>query len=258
MSAAAASAGTSCVFIHLIEQLTGKENTMEPKTASQFNLQEQITSVVNTMISVITNPAAFFKSMPRTGGFNDPLIFVAAMGVVGGVLQILLSIFGLGMAGSFFMALAYIIIMPIASVLFSFVGGAVLYLIWKVMGSREEFEAAYRCAAYTTAIGPIMTILNLIPYLGAILVNAWMAYLLVTASVEVHELQAKPSWIVFGIIAGLLTLASISTQYTARKYVKEMEEITKKMGKIEEMTPEEAGRKVGEFLKGMEKGAGKQ
>jgi polyhydroxyalkanoate synthesis regulator phasin len=36
-----------------------------------------------------------------------------------------------------------------------------------------------------------------------------------------------------------------------------MEKLQKEMGKIGEMTPEEAGRKVGEFLKGLEKGSGK-
>ncbi len=227
---------------------------MENTTASQFNPQEQITSVVNTMVSVITNPAAFYRSMPKTGGFVDPIIFAAAMGIIGGVLQIILSIFGLGMAHSFFMALGYIIIFPIASVIFGFVGAAVLFLIWKVMGSRQDYETAFRCAAYASAISPITSLLNIIPYLGAVLGIGWMAYLLVMASVEVHELLAKPSWLVFGIIAGLLALASISSQYTARKFVKEMESFNKKMGKIEEMSPEEAGKKVGEFLKGMQKG----
>ena len=233
---------------------------MENPSATQFNIQEQVTSVVNTMVSVITNPAGFFRSMPKSGGFNDPLIFVAAMGLVGAVVQIILSIFGLGIAHSILMALGYIIIFPLVSAIFSFVGGGILFLIWKVMGSREDYETAYRCVAYCAAITPIMTILNLVPYLGAIVVNAWMAYLLVMASVEVHQLLAKPSWIVFGIIAGVLTLASISTQYTARKFTKEMDEIGKKMGKIEDMSPEEAGKKVGEFLKGMQQGqgAGKQ
>ena len=218
---------------------------MENPSATQFNIQEQVTSVVNTMVSVITNPAGFFRSMPKSGGFNDPLIFVAAMGLVGAVVQIILSIFGLGIAHSILMALGYIIIFPLVSAIFSFVGGGILFLIWKVMGSREDYETAYRCVAYCAAITPIMTILNLVPYLGAIVVNAWMAYLLVMASVEVHQLLAKPSWIVFGIIAGVLTLASISTQYTARKFTKEMDEIGKKMGKIEDMSPRRSRQEGG-------------
>jgi hypothetical protein len=231
---------------------------MDNRPAPQFDIQEQISSVVNTMISVITNPAGFYKQMSRTGGFVEPIIFMVAMGIIGAVLQIPLSFFHLGMAGSFGMALAYIIIMPIGVIIGGFVGGAILMLIWKVMGSREDYEACFRCFAYATAISPITNLLHVIPYLGPVIGLAWMTYLLVTASVEVHELQPKASWIVFGAIAGILALMSISTQYSARKFTTEMQGIGKKLGDIDKMSPEEAGRKMGEFLKGMEKGAGKQ
>ena len=231
---------------------------MNNKAASQFDIQEQVSSVVNTMISVITNPAGFYKQMSRTGGFVEPLIFMVAMGIVGAVLQIPLSFFHLGMAGSFGMALAYIIIMPIGVVIGGFVGGAILMLIWKVMGSQENYETCFRCFAYATAISPITNLLNLIPYLGPVIGLAWMTFVLVAASVEVHDLQLKASWIVFGAIAAILALMSISAQYSARKFTSEMQGIGKQLGDIDKMSPEEAGRKMGEFLKGMEKGAGKQ
>jgi hypothetical protein len=231
---------------------------MNNRAASQFDIQEQVSSVVNTMISVITNPAGFYKQMSRTGGFVEPLIFMVAMGIIGAVLQIPLSFFHLGMAGSFGMALAYIIIMPIGVIIGGFVGGAILMLVWKVMGSQENYETCFRCFAYATAISPITNLLHLIPYLGPVIGLAWMTYLLVAASVEVHDLQPKASWIVFGAIAGILALMSISAQYSARKFTSEMQGIGKKLGDIDKMSPEEAGKKMGEFLKGMEKGAGKQ
>jgi hypothetical protein len=236
----------------------GKEQTMENTTATQFNIQEQITSVVNTMVAVITNPAAFFRSMSRTGGFNEPIIFLAAMGLVSAVLQILLSIFGLGMASSFFSSLLYVIFFPVAYVIGGFVTGAILFLIWKVMGSREDYETSFRCAAYMAAIGPATTVLNVIPYLGTIMSTGWWAYLSVMASIEVHELQVKPAWIVFGCLAGLLILLSVPAQYKARQFAKEMDSMSKKMGNIENMSPEEAGKKLGEFMKGMQEGAGKK
>jgi len=231
---------------------------MENRTSAPLNVQQQITSVVNTMVSVITNPVAFFKALPKTGGFVDPTIFLVAMGLVGGVVQIVLSFFGMGLAASFFMALTFLIIIPLASVLFGFVGAAILYVIWKVMGSREDFPTAFRCVAYASAISPITTFLNLVPYMGSLLAIGWMTYLLVICSIEVHDLMAKPCWIVFGTLAAILALATVSSQYTARKFAREMDDISRRMGKIEEMTPEEAGRKVGEFMKGLQQGAGKQ
>lgn len=231
---------------------------MDNRSASQFDLQGQVSSVISDMIAVITNPAAFYRQMPRTGGFVDPLIFMVAMGIVGAILQIPLSLFHLGMAGSFGMALAYIILMPIMITIFGFIGAAILMVIWKLMGSKENYETAYRCAAYMTAISPITSLLNAIPYLGPIIGLAWMTYLLVTASVEVHALLPKPSWIVFGILAAIMAVMSISAQYAARKLTSSMQNINIDTGTTEQMSPEEAGKKMGEFLKGMQQGSGKQ
>ncbi|SPD73435.1 conserved membrane hypothetical protein [uncultured Desulfobacterium sp.] len=231
---------------------------MDNRTERQLDLQAQISSVVKDMISVITNPVAFYKQMPKTGGLVNPLIFMAAMGIAGAIIQIFLSFFHVGMAGSFGMALAYIIIMPIMVAIFGFIAAAILMLIWKVMGSNENYETAFRCAAYASAISPITGLLNAIPYIGAIIGLAWMTYLLVTASVEVHGLQAKTAWIVFGIIAAIMAVMSISSQHAARKLSSNMQDLNKDLGNIEQMSPEEAGKKAGEFLKGMQQGAEKQ
>jgi hypothetical protein len=231
---------------------------MENKNISEINIQDQITSFMNTMMAVITNPAGFFRTMPKTGGLVEPLIFLALVGVVGGILQAILSIFGLGLAASFFMALAYIIIGPILTALFGFVVAAVLFIIWRFLGSQEPFETAFRCGAYAAAISPVTTILSIIPYLGPVLGLAWMTYLLVMASVEVYRIEAKKAWMVFGIIAALLALSSISSQLAARRITTKLDQFQKTMEQTQEMSPEEAGEKVGKFLKGLEKGTGKQ
>jgi hypothetical protein len=63
---------------------------------------------------------------------------------------------------------------------------------------------------------------------------------------------------VFGIIAALLAFSSISSQIAARRTTNDLDQFQKSMKQTENMTSEEAGKKMGEFLKGMEKGAGKQ
>ena len=231
---------------------------MENKPFSEINIQDQIASSLNTAIAVITNPIGFFRTMPKTGGLVEPLIFLVLIGAVSGILQAILSIFGVGPAASFFMGLAFIVIAPIATALFSFVSGAILYIIWKLMGSQEPFETAFRCGAYAAAISPLTTLLGVIPYLGSLLGLGWMTYLLVTASVEVYQIVAKKAWMVFGIIAALLALSSISSQIAVRRTTSALDQFQKSMKQTENMTPEEAGKKMGEFLKGMEKGAGKQ
>ena len=130
---------------------------------SRPNMERLISTISETMMQVITNPVGFYQSMPRSGGYVEPLLFAVIMGVIGGVLQAVLSIFGIGFTGSILMALAGIILGPIMIAIFGFVGAAVLFVVWRLLGSQESFEVAYRCGAYVTAVTPVRTVLNIIP-----------------------------------------------------------------------------------------------
>ena len=212
--------------------------------------------LMDTVQKVITDPAGFYREMPKTGGITDPLTFMVSMGVAAGIVHAILSMIGIGVSASFFMAIASIIIVPIFIVIFGFISAGILYLIWKAMGSREEFEVAFRCLAYATAISPITAVLNIIPYAGPIIGLVWTTYLLVNASTEVHGVTAKLAWIVFGAICAVLALTSISSQLAARRLMKGMNSLSS-LQNIDKMKPEEAGQAMGEFLKGLQKGSGK-
>jgi len=225
---------------------------------SRPNVEKTISTVSETMMQVITNPVGFYQSMPRSGGFVEPLVFAIIMGVIGGVLQAILGVFGIGFAGTILMALASIIIGPIMIAIFGFVGAAILFVIWRLLGSQQSYETAYRCGAYATAVTPVTSILNIIPYIGPALGVAWMAYLMIIASIQVHQVKPKIALIVFGILGGLLVVGSIGSQFTAKRMEKQMDKFQSEMGKIDEMKPEEAGKAIGEFLKGMQDGIEKK
>ena len=213
-------------------------------------------SIKDTAIKVITNPAGFFKEMPKDGGFGQPLVFMVVMGVVSALVGAVLSIFGIGLAGTIGMAILSIILVPIFTAIFGFVGAAILFIIWKILGSQESYETAYRCGAYMAAITPITAILNAIPYLGMIITLIWALYLVVTASTEVHKIKSQAAWIVFGILFLLFAFMSIGSQCAARKMQNEMAPWAEKLGNIDEMSPEEAGKAMGEFFKGLQQGSG--
>lgn len=220
----------------------------------EANLEKNITNVLNAAVKVITNPVGFFRGMPKAGGFLEPLVFVVALSVVAGVLRAILSITGVGFSASFFMAIASIVFVPILVVVFGFVGAAIMFIIWKILGSQESYETAYRCCAYASGIVPITTLLGIIPYLGSIIGIVWMFYLMVVASTEVHMVEKQKALMVFGIICALLVIMNTCSQFAARKVQKEMIGWGEKM---EDMTPEEAGKAFGEFMKGLEKGTEK-
>jgi hypothetical protein len=209
--------------------------------------------VPNMMIKIVTNPVGFYRDMRRDGGFVEPLIFMVCMGVVSGVIQSILAVFGIGFTGSFIIILASVIIMPALVVIFGFVGAFILFAVWKIMGSEETFETAYRCSAYASGISPVTAFLNVIPYLGPVLGLIWMTFLIVTASVEVHKLNRKTASIVFGIICLIFIVLSISSQRAVRKAQSDMESFQKNFSQgLEEMSPEEAGKAMGDFLKGLQ------
>jgi len=220
----------------------------------ESNMEKNVSNILNTAVKVIMNPTGFYRDMPKTGGIIEPLFFAVAMGLISGVITTILSIFSLGSATSFLMGIAFIIIYPIMVAIFSFVGAAIIFIIWRIMSSEEPYETAYRCMAYAMAISPITILLGIIPYLGSIISLAWWLYLMVVASTEAHKILRKTAFIVFGVICILLAMMSTCSQFTARRIQKSAEQFSSNM---EDMTPEEAGQAFGEFMKGIQKSSEK-
>lgn len=234
---------------------------MDNVTGMDAQKKSPLQGIIDTTKHVIMNPAEFYRGMPKVGGFGDPLVFAVVLGVVAGLVQAVLGFFSPVL--SLAMALSAIIITPIAVLIGGFIGAAIVFVIWKLMGSNESYETAYRCGAYAMAIQPIVAVAGLIPVVGSLVGLAWMTYLLVMASVEVHKLPAKKAWLVFGIIAGIFALMSLGAQAGARKAQQSMAGFQKEMGTMgissdKNMTPEEAGKATAAFLKAMQDQAMKQ
>jgi len=204
-------------------------------------------AIPQTAMRFISGPAAFYRDMPKTGGFVEPLVFMVVIGVVVGLLQAVASIVGLNFAAGFAAGIGAIVFVPIAVAIFGFVGAAIMFAIWKIIGSQESYETAYRCTAYASSFSPLVAIVGFIPYIGgAIGVVIW-TILLIIASTEVHNIPLQKARMVFGIIAVILILFSISSQFAARKMMREMnvhsqkmEEASKAMQKQAEMLQRQA------------------
>ena len=234
---------------------------MEDTASANTQKKSPLDGIVETVKKVILDPAGFYRGMPKAGGFVDPLIFAVVLGVAAGLVRAVLGLVHLGGALGVGMALAAIVMTPIMVAIFGFVGAAIMFVIWKLMGSNESYETAYRCGAYACAISPITAVIGIIPFVGGLIGMAWMLFLIVTASVEVHKIPAKKAWLVFGIITAVFALASLGAQATARKaqrgmsgWQKQMEkEMGVKAGK--DMTPEDAGKAAASFVKAMQEQA---
>lgn len=240
----------------------------EPPKKGGFDLQ----NVIADAKAVLTDPAAFYKSMPTQGGFAEPAIYVAVMGVAIGLLMAFFSLFGADRIGTMQASFGALFVMPFMAVIGSFIGALVMFVIWKLMGSDADYETSYRCIAYATAIYPVMGVLGLIPYLGTLVGVLWGMYLMYCATLHVHKIEEQKAKMVIGILTALSLFSQISSETAMRKIEKNveerleqvervsetigsgLEESLKELENIDEMSPEEAGRKLGEFFKGMNEG----
>lgn len=180
----------------------------------------QVAAMPQKAVNVVTRPTDFFQSMPKTGGFGEPLVFAVVMGVISGIIQAILNVAGWGAAAGYGAGMrsgfGIVIFMPIAAAVGSFIGAAILFVIWKLMGSQENYETAYRCGAYLMALSPITTLIGAVPYAGGIVTIAIYVYYLVIASVCVHHLPSQKAWLVFGIIGAIFALMGLSGEYKIR------------------------------------------
>lgn len=69
---------------------------------------------------------------------------------------------------------------------------------------------------------------------------------------EAHKVAKKTAWIVFGIIFVIFAFTSVGSQCAARKMKSTMSPWTDRMEEAGEMSPEEAGKAMGEFFKGLQ------
>ena len=214
---------------------------MEPKNIN-------FAAMPQTAVSIVTGPAGFFRGMPKTGGFLEPLVFVVIMGFIAGIIQAILGFIGLGHAGGYGGAMmgsfVVIIFMPIVAAIGSFIGAAILLVIWKLMGSQENYETAYRCGANLMALVPITGIIGVVPYAGGLMTMAIYVFYLVTASIHVHSLSSQKAWLVFGMIGVMFVLLGIYAEYKVRNMGSEMDK-WRKMGKDMRKEYRESAKEMG-------------
>lgn len=177
--------------------------------------QADFGSMVPRALRVITAPDAFFRTMPKTGGFVDPIAFLIVIGIIDGLITWIAAVLNPAIPDSAVGASAVLVVMPVTMLLMGFVVATLMFFLWKIMGSREGFETAFRSVAYMVAISPITTAIGFFSYLNLIGL-LWSFYLLAIASIEVHRIPPRVAWTVFGVIAALFVILSLGLQRAGR------------------------------------------
>ena len=166
---------------------------------------------IETWKEVMQSPSDFYREMPKTGGYTDPLTFAAISFIIYAFLAAILTVlFGPGMYmgwmhggtyggmyegmfGSsrglgFFTILMTVIITPIAGIISLFIEAAILYIIYKILGGIGSYEGTVRFISYATAV----MVLSWIPIIGWI-VGIYEIYLYIVGGIYVHDISMAKS-----------------------------------------------------------------
>jgi len=144
------------------------------------------------------------------------------------------------------------------AVIGAFIVSAILFVIWKLMGSEQDYETAFRSWSAATAVYPVAALLSIIPYVGAIVGVLWGTYLMIEASVAVHERPRRTAQLVFGILGLFMLISNVSSEYASRQMAERMSGFGAQFEDYEDVDPEQAGRELGEFLRGLEESTREQ
>ena len=170
---------------------------------------------IETWKEVIQRPSDFYSRMPTTGGYADPITFAAISYVIYGLLAAILG----GIIGprgfSFFAIITTVIVIPIVGIISLFIGGAIFYIIYKILGGTGSYEGTVRFISYASA--PM--VLSWIPLLGLI-AGIYGLYLNIVGGSFVHKVSMGKSaiavllpsilvLILIFIIAGVAILGAI-------------------------------------------------
>ena len=197
-----------------IERTLKKVDNIPPylKTPSFFmELIMSIGKYFKDAVAVATNPAQFYREMPRSGGLIEPVLYVLAMAVVAVLLCAVGAIFD---AETRFFGTLFGHLIPHVVKVFVVIAVATvaLYFLWQRLGSSQSFEVSARAVTYLAVFSPIWIMLGgfegVLGLVFKVIAIGWLIAALVAASSEVHAVDKQSALMSFIGLAILLALFS--------------------------------------------------
>ena len=150
-----------------------------------------------TWKEVMLRPSDFYREMPTTGGYREPLTFAAINYIISGLLTVIFiswlqigDIYGVGdiYGNNFSMRLASVIMTPIAGIIYIIIMGAIFYFSYKVLGGTGTYEGTVRFMFYASAI----VVISWIPLLDLVAL-IYGIYLYIVGGKFVHNVSTGKS-----------------------------------------------------------------
>ena len=163
------------------------------------------TALVETTRRVLTEPVAFFRAMPVSGGLASALLYAVVLGWLGLVAtafyqaifrSVVGSSFGafgdrpevaalLGWVESWAGFVAQVVFGGVFVVIGLFVAAAILHVMLLILGgAQRDFEATFRVVSFSQAT----SVLFLVPFCGQPIGGLWCLVLYVVGLAQAHQI----------------------------------------------------------------------
>ena len=176
--------------------------------------------VLPTMIEVLTDPRAFFSSMPREGGYESPGLFAVVMLMVNAVIAGVFALLHLRVLGF----VAALIVLPLFGAIGLAIGTIIVLLLSRALKGEATLESSFRIVAYSAALLPLATIAGVVPYLP-ILVDAYGIYIFIVAVITAHKVEEQRAWTVLGGMGAVVLLLALLATVTSRRVGPKLERL---------------------------------
>jgi hypothetical protein len=144
---------------------------------------------IGTWKEVMKSPSRFYREMPRTGGYTDPIIFAAVNVAVYSLFYLLFNPGAYDFKGfSSPMIFAVALLIPVIGVIALFLDATLLHIIQKTLGGKGTYEGTVRFVLYSSAASSLLWI----PLAGGIF-GVYQLYLYVVGGRFVHEVSLERS-----------------------------------------------------------------
>ena len=177
--------------------------TPEGVPKRDFDYTHPVDDYLPMVRAVVTQPVAFFASIPRHGTYQGPLAFAligtGISAILGGILAMTT---GLSVAGF----ISAIVTDLIAEAIGVFVVAAIaqLLVIWIVGSTNSGYGASFRVVTYAS----VTSLVSWIPVIGPLL-SLYGIYLGIVGIREVHQTTTNKAAMVVLIPAAVLAILAI-------------------------------------------------
>ena len=178
-----------------------------------------IERIINTVKSLIQQPAVFFENLRTEGGFGAPcsyLLFTSLFGIVFyQIYMIIGSILGIAsesFTGAFVTAVFACFIGPIIAIISSFIVAGIYHILASVFSvATKPFEATYRGTAYVSGT---CALFNVVPVIGSLISFIAHIYYMIVALSKIHGMSMGKACLIVLIPTIVICCCSIVFFFT--------------------------------------------